>query len=66
MSQANGNALVLAPNISQAKLANLLGMHRISLLRALQTLKEKGVLDELTSERLAIRDPERLKELAMR
>ncbi len=65
MSQANGNALELVPNISQGKLANLLGMHRISLLRSLQTLKEEGVLEELTSERLAIRDLERLKELAM-
>lgn len=65
MSLANGNARELVPNISQAQLANLLGMHRISLLRVLQQLKEEGVLEELTSERLVIRDPDRLRALAM-
>lgn len=66
LSQAGGNASELVPGISQTKLANLLGIHRISLLRAIQKLKAEGVIKELTKERLIILDSEKLRDLAMR
>lgn len=66
MAQAHGDALELVPNISQSELANLLGIHRISLLRAIQKLKAEGVLTELTKDSLIISDLEKLRELSMR
>ena len=66
MSQANGNALELSPGISQTELANLLGVHRVSLLRVIQKLKRDGLLEELTKDSLIIKKPEKLRELAMR
>lgn len=65
LSQAQGNALNLKPGISQTELANLLGVHRISLLRVIQKLKRDGVLQELTRDSLIIKNPERLRSLAM-
>lgn len=65
MSQASGNARELSPGISQTELANLLGVHRISLLRVIQKLKRDGVLQELTRDRLVIKDLEKLRSLAM-
>ncbi|HJD97647.1 Crp/Fnr family transcriptional regulator [Mailhella massiliensis] len=65
MSQADNNALELSPGISQRELANLLGVHRISLLRSIQKLKRDGVLKELTRDRLIISDLKALRELAM-
>lgn len=65
LSQAQGNALNLKPGISQTELANLLGVHRISLLRVIQKLKRDGVLQELTRDSLVIKDLEKLRALAM-
>jgi len=65
MSQANDDAKELIPHLSQAELANLLGIHRVSLLRAIQKLKHDGVLQELTKDRLSISDLEKLRELSM-
>lgn len=65
MSQASGNARELSPGISQTELANLLGVHRISLLRVIQKLKRDGVLQELTRDSLVIKDLEKLRSLAM-
>lgn len=65
MSQASVNARELSPGISQTELANLLGVHRISLLRVIQKLKRDGVLQELTRDRLVIKDLEKLRSLAM-
>ncbi|WP_346665436.1 helix-turn-helix domain-containing protein [uncultured Mailhella sp.] len=65
MSQASGNARELSSGISQTKLANLLGIHRVSLLRVIQKLKRDGALQELTRDRLVIKDPKWLRSLAM-
>ena len=65
MSQASGNARELSPGISQTELANLLGVHRISLLRVIQKLKRDGVIQELTRDSLVIKDLEKLRSLAM-
>ena len=65
MSQAENNALKLSLGISQTELANLLGIHRVSLLRAMQKLKRDGVIMELTRDSLIISDLEKLRELAM-
>ena len=65
MAQAGGNARELSPGISQTELANILGIHRISLLRVIQKLKRDGVIRELTKDRLVITNLERLRELAM-
>ena len=66
MSQANDGATELVPNISQTELANLFGMHRGTLLRSIQELKQRGVIGELTKERLSIENLEELRRLAMR
>lgn len=65
MSQANDGARELVPNISQTELANLFGMHRATLLRSIQELKQRGVIGELTRERLSIENMEELRRLAV-
>lgn len=65
MAEAGDGATTLAPRISQTELANMLGMHRSSLLRSIQELKLRGVLVELTRDRLVIGDMERLRRLAV-
>lgn len=41
-------------------------MHRGTLLRSIQELKQRGVIGELTKERLSIENLEELRRLAMR
>ena len=65
VAHALGSARELSPGISQTELANILGIHRISLLRVIQKLKRDGVIRELTKDRLVITNLERLRELAM-
>ena len=65
MSQASGGATELVPHISQSELANLFGMHRATLLRSIQELKQRGVISELTRECLRIENMEELRRLAM-
>lgn len=65
LSEADGGATALSPHLSQVEMANMLGMHRATLLRSIQELKRRGVLEELTRDRLVISDKKRLRRLAM-
>lgn len=50
--------------ISQAQMADRLGMHRTSLLRALRELRKRGVIHTLNERSLVIADMEELRRLA--
>ena len=50
--------------ISQAQMADRLGMHRTSLLRALRELRKRGVIHTLNERPLVIADMEELRRLA--
>lgn len=63
-SQANENKLVIAPGIATAELANILGVHRISLFRAARKLRNMGILGECSRHRIVIRDIDGLMKLA--
>lgn len=65
LSEADGGAAVVSPHLSQTELANMLGMHRATLLRSIQELKQRGILEELTRDRLVIGDRDQLRRLAM-
>ena len=65
LSEADGGATVVCPHISQTELANMLGMHRATLLRSIQELRQRGVLRELTRDRLEIGDMEQLRRMTM-
>ena len=58
------DAARIVPGISQAQMADRLGMHRTSLLRALRELRKRGVIHTLNERSLVIADMEALRRLA--
>ena len=58
------DAARIVPGISQAQMADRLGMHRTSLLRALRELRKRGVIHTLNERSLVIADMEELRRLA--
>lgn len=66
LSAANGNALSFRPGLSQAQLAPLLGIHRVTLARTLARLRATGAVLEFTRERAVIGNPAILREWAGR
>lgn len=65
ISQTHDCASVIEHPIQLGKLANLLGIHRISLFRAIKKLRGEGIIVTFSSERLEILDQAQLKHLAM-
>lgn len=63
LSRANGDADEFSPGISQEDLANLLGVHRVTLLRALAKMKKSKLLVSFTHSRLVIGDREALRRM---
>lgn len=49
-------ALEFAPGITQEKCATVLGVHRATLARAIQRLRQTGVIDGFTRRRVRILD----------
>ena len=64
ISEAHNNALNMELNLPLSELANLLGIHRVSLFRAVRKLKEEDALLELTYKNLRIANLEKLKKFA--
>jgi len=60
----NGEPRVFDPGISQSDIADILGMHRSSLTRALRMLRDDGVIGVFSKKRLEVVNPQRLMELA--
>ena len=58
------DAARIVPGISQAQMADRMGMHRTSLLRALRELKKRGVIHTLNEDALLIADMDALRRLA--
>lgn len=55
----------IASGISLTELANLLGMHRVSLFRAARKLKNEGALARLDGDKIVVADIEILREFAL-
>jgi CRP-like cAMP-binding protein len=55
--------LVVSPGLNQQELANLLGVHRVTLNKALRELEKVGVLGPYTRDEVYILDRERFEEL---
>lgn len=64
LSTAQQDSLDIELDLPLMELANLLGIHRISLFRSVRKLKEDGIIKELTGKRLIILDINKLKKLA--
>ncbi len=62
----NHNSNTFAPQISQADLALILGIHRSTLCRAIKQLREDGIIGNFTRFKLEILDKEKLQKLAER
>lgn len=58
------DAARIVPGISQAQMADRMGMHRTSLLRALRELRKRGVIHTLNEDALLIADMDALRRLA--
>lgn len=56
--------VICAKGISQQELANILGVHRVTLNHAIGQLKKQGIIGEMTKSTLVILDYGRLLELA--
>ncbi len=61
---ANHSSDTFAPQISQADLALILGIHRSTLSRALKELRSAGIIGNFTRFKLEILDKQKLQELA--
>ncbi len=53
-----------SPGLTQERLAHMLGVHRATLARAVQKLKQEGVISCFTSRRVCIADAEKLRHMA--
>lgn len=62
--QEEGGRQTVCPNISQSDLAAMLGIHRSSLCRILQSLREQGVIGKFSKKELVVLRPDVLKHLA--
>lgn len=51
-------------NLTQQEVADLIGMHRATLARAIQKLKKMGVVDKFTSSKVHVTDYEQLEDIA--
>lgn len=65
MYASNAGKTTIALGMPLTELANLLGMHRILLFRALRKLKDRGALTSLTREAIVIQDAAALRDLAL-
>lgn len=59
-----GEALTIAPKITQALASELLSMHPVTLNRILAALREQGIIGRFTKNRLEILDLDALKQYA--
>lgn len=64
LSKKNGDKLSFPCKMNQQRVADLLGIHRATLARALQRLKRNGVIEEFTAKRVIISNMEALTHLA--
>lgn len=64
VSMGAGQGDEFAPGMTQEHLANMLGVHRATLARAIHQLKHDGVIDGFTKKRVRILNWERLRVLA--
>ena len=64
LSAKHGNAEEFKPQVTQQELADLLGIHRATLARSLQQLKQMGVIASFTCNKILITDMPRLQRLA--
>lgn len=66
LSRAHGNSRNFKPGMTQQELATLLGLHRATLVRTINHLKNAGVIAGFTKNSLRISDLEALRRLAAR
>lgn len=64
LSAKHGNVKEFKPQVTQQELADLLGIHRATLARSLQQLKQQGVIASFTCRKILITDMPRLQRLA--
>lgn len=62
---AASNEVICAKGISQQELANILGVHRVTLNHVIKQLKKDGIIGDMTKSNLVILDYARLLALAM-
>lgn len=60
----SAGACEFSPELTQERLAHMLGVHRATLARAIQRLKHEGVISCFTSRRVCISNMEKLKNMA--
>lgn len=58
------NCMTLVPNITQERLASILGVHRTSLARTIKELRETGIISGFTKRKLIIYDMNALKKFS--